>query len=86
MTTKKPAGITPSQGCYLLLKIYKNPPVWKPEIEELIADVYYKKNIDSPFSKQLEQIRLKPLFNKIELTNFHYTPEFLKLLLESVGE
>ena len=29
---------------------------------------------------------IKPLFDKIELTNFHYTPEFLQRLLESVGE
>ena len=61
---KIPAGVTPKEGCYILLKIYKNPALWKPEIEEFIADAYYKKAIDSQFNPVLEQIRLKPLFNK----------------------
>lgn len=60
-----PKGKTPNEvGCYLLLRIYRNPPIWKPEIEEWIADACYKERIDAPFYPGCREIRLKPLFNR----------------------
>lgn len=82
MTIKLPAGETPSKGFYILLKIYKNPVRWKPEIEEWIADAYFKKTIESPYYDKIEQIRLKPLFNRLstQWSNMDYNNCSEKLL------
>ena len=61
-------------GFYLIVKIYKAHPDWKPEIEEWMADAYFKKTIDAKYEWNTRKIRLKPLFNefsvKYELANY----------------
>ena len=62
------------EGFYLIVKIYKGHPEWKPEIEEWIAEAYFKKTNDEKYKWNSRKIRLKPLFNefstKFELGNY----------------
>ena len=80
----------PHKGFYLILKIYKNPPIWKPEITEWFADVLWKETFDEQFVKVTEQIRLKPLFNQYSteytILNYNNCSEKLKDALIEIEE
>ncbi len=79
------AGKTPKVGYYFILRIYKYPPMWNPQIEEWIADAYYKETWDSPFSNNFVQIRLKPLFNRYSTKCYNYNYDNCsEMLLNSV--
>ena len=62
-TNNEVKAFGPKVGFYLLIKIYKNPTNTDPNVSEWIADAYYKLNMDDQFYKNVEHIRLKPLFN-----------------------
>ena len=59
------------EGFYLIVKIYKGHPEWKPEIEEWIADAYFKERADARYHSNTFKIRLKPLFNEFS-TKFEF--------------
>ena len=58
-------------GFYLIVKIYKGHPEWKPEIEEWIAEAYFKERADTRYYWSSRKIRLKPLFNEFS-TKFEF--------------